>query len=105
MNTPVVQILVDGEPALTVEMAAARYRLGRSSMRSVFTRHGIQPVAYLDADQRHLTRRRGLYLVADLDEFMASLPGRGANLRALAAGGYARDDGAKMPRRPAEVKA
>lgn len=73
---PVITIKVDGKPALTVEMAAARYGLTLGSMSAAITRLGdsIRPAAPLDG-------RKQLYYVAALDKAMKGRPGKGANLR------------------------
>jgi len=70
-----IRITVDGEPALTVELAAERFGIKPKSMSGELTRHKtLQPVAALDG-------RKKLYRVADIEAMMAGRPGKGANLR------------------------
>lgn len=73
---PTIRITVDGKLALTVEQAAARYRLAASTVRAGIVRADppIQPVCKLDG-------RKPLYLAADLDRWIKERPGRGSNLR------------------------
>lgn len=70
---PDIQITVNGMPAVTQEMAAARYDTTPNAIRIVVARHKdtLSPVAYLDA-------RRPLFLVAALDALMAGRPGKGS---------------------------
>lgn len=67
---PEIRILVDGKPALTIDMAATRHNLKPSSVRSAISRAGAEPVAWLDA-------RTPLHLVKGLDRILADRPGRG----------------------------
>lgn len=71
---PQIRITVDGRAALTVEQAAARYKVAHSSMRSIITRLQLRPAAALDG-------RKSLYLTTVLDAAMKARPGRGSNLR------------------------
>lgn len=73
MTTPVVRITVNGRLALTTRLAALRYGIAESSMRSRLTRlkGKIEPVAYLDGDRAGGQRRQGLYLATELDKVMA----------------------------------
>lgn len=71
---PQIRITVDGRAALTVEQAAARYKVEHSSMRAIISRLQLQPAAALDG-------RKSLYLVAALDAAIKARPGKGANLR------------------------
>ncbi len=68
---PEIRILVDGKPALTIDMAAGRHNLKPSSVRSALSRAGAEPAAHLDA-------RTPLHLVKELDQILAGRPGRGA---------------------------
>ncbi len=71
LHVPNIRITVDGKLALTVEQAALRYGLARSSMRAALTRLGVDPVAALDDHKQ-------LYLATTLDKAMTERPGRGA---------------------------
>lgn len=75
-TVPTIRITVDGKLALTVEQAALRYGLARSSMRSVLVRLNppVEPVAELDG-------RKKLYPATPLDRAMKARPGKGVNLR------------------------
>lgn len=72
MTEPTIRITVDGKPALTVAMAAERYGLAASSIRSALTRLGdaITPAAQLDS-------RTPLYHLVALDKALSRRPGRG----------------------------
>ncbi len=73
-----IRITVDGEPALTVEQAAARFGIKPKSMSGELTRHpALSPVAALDG-------RKKLYRTTDIEAMMAGRPGKGANLRRAA---------------------
>lgn len=67
-----VRITVDGKLALTVEQAALRYGLARSSMRAALARLDppVEPVAQLDD-------HKNLYLASALDRAMRARVGRG----------------------------
>lgn len=71
-----IRITVDGKLALTIEQAAARYGLKRSSMRGELTRLGaaVTPIAMLDG-------RKPLFLASTLDGLMEARPGRGRQRR------------------------
>ena len=65
---PGVVILVNGEPALTVDMAAAKHGRNRRAMNAIIERNGIPHAAVLLGSK--------LYLEAVIDPAVASLPGR-----------------------------
>lgn len=65
-----IRILVDGKPALTIDMAATRHGLKPPSIRSALSRAGAEPAAWLDA-------RTPLHLVKELDRILTKRPGRG----------------------------
>lgn len=73
MPDPDIRITVDGQPALTVEMAAERKGVTAKSLSGELSRHKdrIQPVADLDG-------RKKLYLEDEFDAWWENRPGRGA---------------------------
>ncbi len=73
---PTVRITVDGQPALTIHQAAARYGITSSSMRSALTRAKGAIVAAAELDGR-----TPIYLEDELDAFWKSRPGRGPRVR------------------------
>lgn len=84
---PVVKILVDGKPALTLEMATARAAPTITSvdgMRKEISRH---KVPHIPGVEEALGSKKRLYLVTAIDEMLERRPGTGSPGRARKAGG------------------
>jgi hypothetical protein len=69
-----VRITLDGKLALTVDQAAERYGLERSSVSAALTRGHIDHDGMLDGKKK-------IYLAARLDRLILGRPGRGSNKR------------------------
>ena len=71
---PAITIKVDGKPALTIDMVAARHDLTPDNARKILSRAraagDLQPIAQLDD-------RTPLYGATAVDRYMANRPGRG----------------------------
>jgi hypothetical protein len=70
---PVIQITVDGEPAITIGQAAARHGRDHTVMRVLLHSLGVPKVAELDG--------RPLYAQAAVDKAVKAMPGKRTNHR------------------------
>jgi hypothetical protein len=74
---PVIRITVDGQPALTIDLAAEAQGLGHHAMRHALDRAGAEPIK--DRAGNPVTiGRQPLYAQAVVDEVLANRKGRGA---------------------------
>lgn len=69
-----VEILVNGQQALTPALAAIQYGMAAPDMRRLITRAELRPVAMLDG-------RTPVYDAAALAAAISGRPGRGAHMR------------------------
>lgn len=64
-----IEITYDGQAATTAVLAARLYQMQPQALRHTLDRAGIKPVGEIDS-------RTPLYLAADIDQHMATRPGR-----------------------------